>query len=67
MQRLSGATFQQDNSRPRTARVSQDSFRTVTFLPWSARSPNLSPIEHIRDHLGRRVGHLTSLNELETR
>ncbi|PRD17692.1 UNVERIFIED_CONTAM: hypothetical protein NCL1_63598 [Trichonephila clavipes] len=27
----------------------------------------LSPIECIRDHLGRRVGHPTSLNELEAR
>ncbi|GFU66152.1 uncharacterized protein TNCV_2858251 [Trichonephila clavipes] len=26
--------------------------------------PDLSPIEHIWNHLGRRVGHPTSLNEL---
>ncbi|GFS55855.1 uncharacterized protein TNCV_2580681 [Trichonephila clavipes] len=32
-----------------------------------AQSPDLSPIEHIRNHLGRRVGHPTSLNELEAR
>ncbi|GFV73521.1 transposable element Tcb1 transposase [Trichonephila clavipes] len=67
MQRLPGAIFQQDNSRPYTARVSQDYLRTVTTLPWHARSPDLSPIEHIWDHLGRRVGHPTSLNELEQR
>ncbi|GFU05559.1 transposable element Tcb1 transposase [Trichonephila clavipes] len=67
MQRLSGAIFQQGNSRPHTARVSQDCLRTVTTLPWSALSLNLSPIEYIWDHLGRRVGHPTSLNELETR
>ncbi|GFW25812.1 zinc finger BED domain-containing protein 5 [Trichonephila clavipes] len=42
-----------------TARVSQDCFRTVIILPWSTRFPNLSPIEHIWDHLGRRVGHPT--------
>ncbi|GFU13430.1 uncharacterized protein TNCV_937431 [Trichonephila clavipes] len=41
--------------------------RTVTTLPWPARFPDLSPIEHIWDHLGRRVGHPTSLNELEAR
>ncbi|GFT78081.1 transposable element Tcb1 transposase [Trichonephila clavipes] len=35
--------------------------------PAPAQSPDLSPIEHIRDHLGRRVGHPTSLNELEAR
>ncbi|GFT65136.1 transposable element Tcb2 transposase [Trichonephila clavipes] len=39
--------------------------RTVATLPWPAQSPKLSPIEHIWDHLRRRVGHPTSLNELE--
>ncbi|GFV74550.1 transposable element Tcb2 transposase [Trichonephila clavipes] len=33
MQRLPGAIFQQDNSRPHTARVSQDCLRTVPTLP----------------------------------
>ncbi|GFW93315.1 transposable element Tcb1 transposase [Trichonephila clavipes] len=64
---LSGAIFQQDNARRHTARVSQDCLRTVTTLPWLARSSDLSPIKHIWDHLGRRVGHSTSLNELEAR
>ncbi|GFX84719.1 uncharacterized protein TNCV_725261 [Trichonephila clavipes] len=41
--------------------------RTVKTLPWPARSPDLSPIEHIWDPLGRRVGHPTSLNELEVK
>ncbi|GFU09246.1 transposable element Tcb1 transposase [Trichonephila clavipes] len=67
MQRLPGAIFQQDNSWPHTARVLQDCFHTVTTLLWPARSPDLSPIKHIWDHLGRRVGHPTSLNELEAR
>ncbi|GFU70406.1 transposable element Tcb2 transposase [Trichonephila clavipes] len=67
MQILPGAIFQQDNARPHTPRVSQNCLRTVTTLPWSARSPYLSPIEHIWDHFGRRVGHPTSLNELEAR
>ncbi|KFM75316.1 Transposable element Tcb2 transposase, partial [Stegodyphus mimosarum] len=67
MQRLPGAIFQQDNARPHTARLSQDCLRIVTNLPWPARSPDLSPIKHIWDHLGRRVGHPTSLNELEAR
>ncbi|GFX29048.1 transposable element Tcb1 transposase [Trichonephila clavipes] len=66
MQRLPGAIFQQDNARPHTARVSRDCLRTVTALPWPARYPDLSPIQHIWNHLGRRVGHPTSLNELET-
>ncbi|GFU66867.1 transposable element Tcb2 transposase [Trichonephila clavipes] len=62
-----GAIFQQDNVCPRTARVSHTCFHTVTTLPSPAQSPGLSPIEHIWDHLGRRVEHLTSLNELEAR
>ncbi|GFU89371.1 transposable element Tcb1 transposase [Trichonephila clavipes] len=65
MQRLPRAIFLQDNAQPHTARVSQDCLRNVTTLPWSARSPDLSPIQHIWDHLGWRVGHSTSLNELE--
>ncbi|GFW33973.1 transposable element Tcb1 transposase [Trichonephila clavipes] len=32
---------------------SQDCFCTVTTLPWPARSPDLSPIEHIWDHFGQ--------------
>ncbi|GFW77218.1 transposable element Tcb2 transposase [Trichonephila clavipes] len=65
MQRLQGAIFQQDNARPHTARVLQSCIHTVTTLPWPARFSDLSPIEHIWDHLGRRVGHPTSLNEVE--
>ncbi|GFX43209.1 transposable element Tcb1 transposase [Trichonephila clavipes] len=47
MQSLPGATFQQDNAWPYTARESQDCLRTVTTLPWPARSPDLSPMKHI--------------------
>ncbi|GFW74795.1 transposable element Tcb2 transposase [Trichonephila clavipes] len=66
MQRLPGACFQQDNARPYTAKVSQDYLRFVTIFPWLVLSPDLSPIEHIWIHLGLRVGHPTSLNELKT-
>ncbi|GFW69730.1 transposable element Tcb2 transposase [Trichonephila clavipes] len=52
MQRLSGAFFQQDNAQSHTARVSQDCLHTVTTLLWPARSLDMSPIEHIWDHLG---------------
>ncbi|GFT99072.1 WD repeat-containing protein WRAP73 [Trichonephila clavipes] len=55
MQCLPGATFQQDNVRPHMTRVSQDCLRTVTTHPWSARSPDMSPIEHIWDNLGRII------------
>ncbi|GFU51529.1 transposable element Tcb1 transposase [Trichonephila clavipes] len=59
--------FQQDNARPHMVRMSQDCLRIATILPLPASTPGLSPIEHIWDHLGRRVGYPTSLNELETR
>ncbi|GFU73893.1 transposable element Tcb2 transposase [Trichonephila clavipes] len=62
MQRLPGAIPQQGQCS-----VSQDCLCAVTTLPWPARLPDLSPIEHIWDHLGRRVGHPTSLKELEAR
>ncbi|GFT91170.1 transposable element Tcb1 transposase [Trichonephila clavipes] len=55
------------SQEPHKARVSQDCLRTVTIIPWPARSRDLSPIEYIWDHLGRRIGHSTSLNELEAR
>ncbi|GFX02826.1 transposable element Tcb2 transposase [Trichonephila clavipes] len=67
MQRLPGAISQHDNIRPHTARVSQDGLRILTTLPCPARSLDLSPIEHIRDHLGRLVGRPKSLNEVESR
>ncbi|GFT54596.1 transposable element Tcb2 transposase [Trichonephila clavipes] len=67
MQLLPEAISQQDNARPYTARMSQNCLRTVTILSWPTRSPDLSPIEPIWDHMGRRIGHPTSWNELEAR
>ncbi|GFX44296.1 transposable element Tcb1 transposase [Trichonephila clavipes] len=61
------AIFQQDTARPHTAKVSHDCLRNVTTLPWPARCLELSPTEHIWVHLGTRVGHPTSLNELEAK
>ncbi|GFW87629.1 transposable element Tcb2 transposase [Trichonephila clavipes] len=34
-------------------RLSQDCLRTVTTFPWPTRFPDLSPIEHIWDNLGK--------------
>ncbi|GFX92229.1 transposable element Tcb2 transposase [Trichonephila clavipes] len=53
MQWLPGAIFQQDNARPHGEKVSQDCVRTATTLSWPTQSPNLSPIDHIWDLLGR--------------
>ncbi|GBO22443.1 hypothetical protein AVEN_215841-1 [Araneus ventricosus] len=62
---LLGAIFQQDNDRPHTVRVTQDFLRHVQTLPWQARSPDLSPIEHVWDQLKRQMPLLYSVHDLE--
>ncbi|GFX83500.1 transposable element Tc1 transposase [Trichonephila clavipes] len=62
---LSGAIFQQDNARPHTARVAQDFLRHFQTLPWPARSPNLSPVEHVWDQLKRQMPSCHSVHDLE--
>ncbi|GFX87370.1 transposable element Tc1 transposase [Trichonephila clavipes] len=52
---LPGAIFQQDNARPHTAIVAQDFLRYFQTLLWTARSPDLSPVEHVRDQLKRQM------------
>ncbi|GFT87904.1 HTH_Tnp_Tc3_2 domain-containing protein [Trichonephila clavipes] len=42
-----GAIYQQDNARPHTARLSQQCLQGYDVLPWPARSPDLSPIDHM--------------------
>ncbi|GFX82406.1 transposable element Tc3 transposase [Trichonephila clavipes] len=44
---LPGAIFQKDNARPHTARIAQEFLRHFQTLPWPARSPDLSPVEHV--------------------
>ncbi|GFW87656.1 DDE_3 domain-containing protein [Trichonephila clavipes] len=62
---LPGAIFQQDNARPHTARVAQDFQRHFQTLPWPARSPDLSPVEHVWDHLRRQMPSCYSVHDLE--
>ncbi|UYV79906.1 hypothetical protein LAZ67_18001018 [Cordylochernes scorpioides] len=45
----------QDNARPHTARISQQALQDVQMLPWPPYSPDLSPIEHVWDIIGRRL------------
>ena len=58
-QRKFDHVFQHDNARCHLARVCQDILNQnhVRVLPWSALSPDLSPIEHLCDELDRRVRH----------
>ncbi|GFW63764.1 transposable element Tcb1 transposase [Trichonephila clavipes] len=60
-----GAIFQQDNARPHTARVAQDFLLHFQTLPWPARSPDLSPVEHVWDQLKRLMSSCHSVHDLE--
>ncbi|GFV11313.1 transposable element Tcb2 transposase [Trichonephila clavipes] len=62
---LPGKIFQQDNARPHTVRVSQDFLRLFQTLPWLARSPDLSPVEHAWDPLKRQMPSCHSVHDLE--
>ena len=58
--------FQHDNARPHIARHTQNIFRIhhVNMSQWPARSPDLSPIEHLWDHLGRQVRERHDVNNI---
>ncbi|GFU14389.1 transposable element Tc1 transposase [Trichonephila clavipes] len=58
LQEHTGLIFQQDNTRLHTVRVAINCLIACETLTWSARSPDLSPIEHVWDMLGKRL-HLT--------
>ncbi|GFU99176.1 DDE_3 domain-containing protein [Trichonephila clavipes] len=62
---LPGAIFQQDNARPHTARVAQDFLRHFQTLPWPARSPDFSPVEHVWDQVKRQMPSFHSVHDLE--
>ncbi|GFT19032.1 transposable element Tc3 transposase [Trichonephila clavipes] len=62
---LPGAIFQQDNARPNTARIAQDFLRHLQTLPWSARSPDLSPVEHVGNQLKRQMPSCHCVYDLE--
>ncbi|GFX90249.1 transposable element Tc1 transposase [Trichonephila clavipes] len=47
------------------ARVAQDFLRHFQTLPWPARSPDLSPVEHVWDQLERQMPWCHSVRDLE--
>ena len=49
--------YMDDKARPHRSRAVTAYLQSeaVTYVPWSAMSPDLNPIEHIWDMLGRRI------------
>ena len=49
--------FQQDNAHAHSARLTMDFFNQngMQVLPWPEFLPDLNPIEHLWDQLGKRV------------
>ena len=60
------AALMHDNARPHMARLTQKFLNVngVNFLPWPVLSPDLNPIDHIWDAIGRRVRSRHVVNNL---
>jgi transposase len=49
--------FMDDNARPHRARIVQHFLQqeAVQTIPWPAMSPDMMPIEHVWDFIGRKI------------
>ncbi|GBM39996.1 hypothetical protein AVEN_217594-1 [Araneus ventricosus] len=47
--------LQKDNTCPHTTVVTQRVLQSVDMLPWPASSPDLSPIDHVWEKIGRYI------------
>ena len=70
IQRHGPAILMHDKARPHVARICRQFLNrnNVNVLPWPAVSPDMNPIEHIWDYLGRKVrarGNVHNLRDLE--
>ncbi|GFS72595.1 transposable element Tcb1 transposase [Trichonephila clavipes] len=61
LQGLATAIFEQDNVRPHMTRNFQGFFvnHQIEFVPWLARSPDLSPIENMWSMVAQRLTQIT--------
>ena len=57
LQRYGPAILMHDNARPHVARKCRQFLvrNNVNVLPWPVVSPDMNPIEHVWDYLGRKV------------
>ncbi|GFY08874.1 uncharacterized protein TNCV_4660671 [Trichonephila clavipes] len=64
---IPGAIFQQDNVRPHVAKTARDfcSAEHMQLLPWPAFSPDMSPIKHEWDLVGRCVSLVVPVLQLQ--
>ena len=62
-----GLTFQHNNTRPHTAYASANFLaqNNVNVLSWPALSPDMNPIVHIWDELGRRARTNHQINNVQ--
>ena len=66
LQYIHEAIFQQNNARPQVSKTDRDFFSAqhMQLFPWPVYSPDMSPIEHMWDLVGRNLCPAASKHEL---